>query len=202
MKKKLLFVIIPILLINLMVGCQGGDAPSKMISSSGQRSEKSDFVIYRPPYTDDWLAKGIAIFNQTYKNDINLIVEDFSTGDYEANCAAYRDRVTIELMAGSGPDVIFPYWLDIDLNKTMKNGLFLDLSPYFEQDKDFHKEDYLTNIFEAGCFDGKQYVVPLMVETPFLISNTSKIEEIGLSGLDVGIKIGRASCRERVFVHV
>lgn len=69
----------------------------------------------------------------------------------------------------------------------MKNGLFLDLSPYFEQGKDFHKEDYLTNIFEAGCFDGKQYVVPLMVETPFLISNTSKIEEIGLSGLDVGI---------------
>lgn len=204
--KRILSVFLILALI--LAGCQGGSvseaeqSPEAASSQpAGQQSagpesqgvqEKPDFVIYRPPETGDWLSQGIAAFNMAYHNDLHIVFEDFSTGDLEANMERYQSRLAVELMAGTGPDVIFPamvsgYWINLDLNKAMRNNFFLDLKPYFDQDPNFHAEDYWDNIFDAGCYNGGQYIIPLRIETPLIISNPSKTAEIGIDKVEEDI---------------
>ena len=113
MKRKILSAVLSAAL--LLTGCQGtSGGPGGEASQSEPEvnmEETSEFIIYRPPETPDWLAKAIAQFRQTYR-DVHVTIEDFSTsGTYEERLAQYRDRVTNELMAGEGPDVIFPEFL-------------------------------------------------------------------------------------------
>lgn len=196
MGKNSSFMIVLMLLL-LLTGCQGEDSntpitenPTGQQVGPEQQEEKPDFVIYRPPFTNDWLNNALARFNLRYRNELNIVFEDFSTENpTEEIYTVYQDRLKVELMAGRGPDVVFSQIgfqrrMDMDFNKAMKNQIFLDLKPYFEQDEDFHKGDYWSNIFDAGCYDGKQYIVPLTVDIPIFYSNTSKLSEIGIGNVE------------------
>lgn len=169
----------------LLTGCHGSAVGGDEVSGGepANMEPTGELVIYRPPYTPDWMSAAIVEFRQVYR-DVKVTIEDFSTGEFARNYEEYRDRVTVELMAGEGPDVIFPLYLDMNLSKAMDNRFFLDLKPYMEQDKDFHQEDYLPGIFDGGAVGGGQYIIPLTVQLPIYLSSSQRLEEIGIGEPD------------------
>lgn len=192
MKKIISFVMALSSVIMVLSGCQSSSRKDEFSFESisfpdgaagpENQNEKSDFVIYRPPSAAaEWVMQGLAQFNMAYGKEINIIFEDFSS-----NREGYQQRITTELLAGGGPDVIFLQDARMNYEKVMRIGAFLDLTPYMEQDKDFHKEDYLNHIFDAGCVDGKQYIVPVSVYPPVLIGNATQLESVGIREISKG----------------
>jgi multiple sugar transport system substrate-binding protein len=95
-------------------------------------------------------------FNKQYPN-IKVTV-NYLDGDYTAISEA-TTKVSVELMSGSAGDIV-------DLTgmpgmQYAKNNLIEDLYPYMNNDPEFHKEDYYTNIFQANEYQNKLYIMPI-----------------------------------------
>jgi multiple sugar transport system substrate-binding protein len=110
------------------------------------------------PYSDWKLQYSwkIAAFNKQYPN-IKVTVNCLD-GAYTAVSDAAA-KVSVELMSGTAGDII-------DLNgmpstRYGKNNLLEDLYVYMENDPEFHKEDYYTNVFQAKEYQNKLYAMPM-----------------------------------------
>ena len=182
MKKKLSAILAAAMILTGLTGCQGETASeSPAISAAPVNMEPTDeFVIYRPPYTPDWMSEAIMLFRQMYP-DVKVTIEDFSTtGTFEERCEQYQDRVNNEMVAGGGPDVIFPQYLSTNAYKAMQSGFYLNLTPFFEQDKNFSEENFIPGVFDAGRYQGGQYIVPLTARYPIFIARTPVLAQLGI----------------------
>jgi len=71
----------------------------------------------------------------------------------------YINRISAQLMAGGGPDILAMDVLPID--RFARSGFLEDLSAYMKADPDFNHDDFRTNIFDAAKLDGGLWFVPL-----------------------------------------
>ena len=98
----------------------------------------------------------------------------------------YTERVMNDLASGSGPDILFVDDLySSDIAKIALNGSLLDLTNILAEDPEFSEKDYVEGVFEAGQFNGRQYVIPLAFEAPVSLSSTEKLNEIGFNWADI-----------------
>ena len=182
MKRILSVFLMLALILAGLAGCQGGagKSPSEPAAQPVNMEPTDEFVIYRPPYTPDWLRDTIVLFRQVYP-DVEVTIEDFSTtGDYEERREQYESRVNSELTAGGGPDIIFLGDLSLNPYKAMRENFYLDLTPFLEQDKYFSEDNFLPGVFDAGRYKGKQYIVPVNVRFPMFIARTPVLEQLGI----------------------
>ena len=123
------------------------------------------------------IVEAINTFRRRYP-DVEVIVERVG-GEDERDAGAYLQRVSTELMAGTGPDIIFTHFFD-DIHKTMESGLFMNLSPLWHRDADFTARDYLNPaIMDAGVYRGRRYVIPISFQLPLLFSEGGVLESVG-----------------------
>lgn len=99
-----------------------------------------------------------------------------------------------QIMSGDGPDVfLLPSGsvpgsmgqqeqdgLFRDVEVCMRNGNFADLSAYYDADTELNKEDLQQEIMDAGCYDGKRYVLPIRWDMPVVCADQAKLEKAGL----------------------
>ncbi len=139
-------------------------------------------VIYT--YTGDGYAdmlnqSRITKFAARYDVDVEVVRVD-------GYLPEYTERLLNDLVGGSGPDILFVEDLySSDIAKIALGGNLLDLTDILAEDPDFSEEDYVEGVFEAGQFNGRQYVIPLSFEAPILLSSTEKLEEIGFDWEDI-----------------
>ena len=91
-------------------------------------------------------------------------------------------RLRIQIMAGRGPDVILMprnEELISDPYQSMHNGLFMDISEYYDADTSFRKEDLNETIMEAGVYDGKRYIIPFYYDIPIAYIDVAQFEGQG-----------------------
>ena len=91
-------------------------------------------------------------------------------------------RLRIQIMAGRGPDVILMprnSTLISDPYQSMHNGLFMDISEYYDADTSFRKEDLNETIMEAGVYDGKRYIIPFYYDIPIAYIDVAQFEDQG-----------------------
>ncbi len=118
---------------------------------------------------DRWINQ----FTKIYDVDVEVVSVDGGRPEY-------TERVMNDLVGGSGPDVLFVENLySSDIAKIAMYGNLLDLTDVLASDPDFSEEEYVEGVFEAGQFNGRQYVIPLSFEAPILLSSTEKLEKIG-----------------------
>jgi multiple sugar transport system substrate-binding protein len=86
--------------------------------------------------------------------NVEIIVER-----QEDNKAPYMYRIAIDLLSGTATDLIDLSALDI--NHKAQSGLLVNLYDFMDNDPDFDKSDYYTNVFEAMEYDGGLYAMPL-----------------------------------------
>ncbi len=183
MKRILSMFLMLALMLTGLAGCQGEAAsenPSESAAPVVNTEPTDEFVIYRPPYTPDWLRDTIVLFRQVYP-DVSVTIEDFSTtGTYQERREQYEDRINTELSAGGGPDIVFLEDLSLNPYKAMRGNFYLDLTPFFEQDKYFSEDNFIPGVFDAGQYQGKQYIVPVNVRFPMFIARTPVLEQLGI----------------------
>lgn len=99
------------------------------------------------------------------------------------------EQLRVEIMAGKGPDIFilpttvqyFRENLILDVEQAMRNGLFADLSEYYDADDKLGKESLVSEVMDAGVVDGYRYVLPLRYNLPVAYVNEAQFEAKGLS---------------------
>jgi raffinose/stachyose/melibiose transport system substrate-binding protein len=108
-------------------------------------------------------------FNGAYAGKINIVIEE------SPNYDDYRDKIRINITAGSFPDF---FTLDqVDMNAFLASDKLLDFSPYLDS--------AFKSGFTAGIFDGitdasgKIKVIPYEKAVPVFIYNKSLFAKAG-----------------------
>jgi len=114
-------------------------------------------------------------FRERYP-EVELVIER-TPYDNVNGWDAHYTRLATEVMSGKGPDLFWIESYSMDWYKMMKGGAFANLNCFFENDPDYHKEDYNQPVMEGGRFRGCQYLVPTHYSIPVLLSEKSLLEE-------------------------
>ncbi len=133
----------------------------------------------------------------------------------EVKREAYLETLREKIALGEGPDIyLLPataqlitesptkysyYRLDSlfpDVNAAMQNGVFADLSSYYDNDTELGKEALANVIMEAGCENGKRFVLPLRFDMSTYFVIPSLAEEAGIDTACFAQDLG--SCLEVV----
>lgn len=101
-------------------------------------------------YTNYDLQERIIDFN---KISDNCKIEYRTYEDMEDSEKAFAN----DIIAGKIPDIIDI--TSMDINNFMAKGLFEDLSPYIEKDKEINREYFLDGVLDVTSRDGKNYFV-------------------------------------------
>ena len=135
-------------------------------------------------YTDygtsaNFLDAAVSLYNQQYPDRMVTAEKFFADGSIENSDAATQQMLT-EVMAGSGPDLIFFSGSGTDIEKMVRRGVFADMEPYFEADN-FDWSGYNQAVMDAGVWDGHRLVIPLQYNFPMLYTSQTALDETGFS---------------------
>jgi multiple sugar transport system substrate-binding protein len=139
-------------------------------------TQTGELVIVMPPWGGVWLDPVISRYKEIYPN-VNLIIENDGNNQ---NPYAYGVRISAELAAGKGPDIIFPsHMFEADNYKMANAGAFLDLNELIEQDTGWSLDDYVKGVLDGGIYKGKRYVIPTGYSVNVFVTLSSNLSGIG-----------------------
>ena len=164
--KKFVSILLAVVLIFSVLTCVGCEADKK---------EKNTITYYH--YEPQVSTVSFLIYDYNKK---------FGNTDYKINVVEFDDmkemasRLSTEIMAGKGPDIITSGELEMlssSTEKLIKQGTFANLDDIFDDDLSDDKldlSDYNSNILNAGVYEGKRYYLPVVFEPQILL--TSSVE--------------------------
>ncbi len=186
MKNRALALTLSLALLCLcaLAAC-GVEAPSM-----ADLTPTSELVIYNPYYSirGSVINSAIARFKERYP-DVEVKTELFRIDLFNPApllVEQYKTRMSTELLAGEGPDVVFldPQYFD-NIDKLASGGFLEDLNPYFEADADFDISKYYAPIFDSGLNDGKRVFVPYHFRLPSYVSSEERLQAAGIDPASV-----------------
>ena len=113
--------------------------------------------------------------------------------------SAYLQQLRTQITQGRGPDAyllptadrfivddggtrafytVEPLFADVAL--AMKNGLFRDLSPWYDTDTELGKESLNTAVMDGGVLDGSRYVLPLHYDMTVIYAQLDALQGTGI----------------------
>jgi multiple sugar transport system substrate-binding protein len=137
---------------------------------------------------DNFLKDAIAKFEEKYK-DIKIQVKEYSpmpegvggggktvmiNNDDSRDVEKYVSAVNTEIMSGNGTDIIALE--NLPFEKYSQKGLLADLKTLMDNDKNFHKEEYYTNIIDALNINNKSYAIPVRFGISMLSANKTVLD--------------------------
>lgn len=151
-------------------------------SGCGTVEEKDDSLWVLADVGESRLIDKVAQSFQQAHPDVPLRIEYVPRDAGEREL--YLERVRTKIMAGQGPDV---FWLNkysevfSNVEQSMHNGLFLDISAYYDEDTALPKDGFAQSIMEVGVVDGARYILPLRYNFPVLYVDTQQLASAGIS---------------------
>ena len=123
--------------------------------------------------------------------DVEIVIERIPK---ENGREEVLQRLRTELMIGEGPDVLLLPALPTDnkdligyveplvpdVQQAMHNGLFLDISAYYDADTELDKDALNQDIMNVGLLDNARYVLPWCYDLPVVCVNKNAFAESGL----------------------
>lgn len=139
-------------------------------------------------------------FQEKYPN-VTVKLDILPTGDEER--AVYLQKIRTQIMGGGGPDVylmptsnVVPTGTSMkvmdknveplfrDVKSVMDNGVFYDISEFYDQDPNLDKDALNTSVMDGGVMGGARFLLPLRYEFGVYAVDRENLEE---KGYDVGI---------------
>ena len=202
MKRKLHTLMILGILSVLMVGCSNHKQASSVLRVVTEQST-SDGMNYQT-------RQAAEAFEAEYEDWI-VQIEVIPTDPSEREI--YLQQLRTRIMSGDGPDIyllptgssltsdsptehsqenllteiavepLFP-----DVVQAMDNGVFADISSYYDADTDLNTAALNQDIMDSGVMDGRRYVLPLRYTMPLLLIDpekelSPKLQEAGILAL-------------------
>lgn len=98
-------------------------------------------------------------------NKLRKVAREFNKAhkDCRIEIKLYEDeehtKMAMDMISGKVPDIFPMYSLDIPMEQLVEKGILADLTPYYESDKEIHKEDIIPSVLEAMKINDKLYSV-------------------------------------------
>ena len=92
----------------------------------------------------------------------------------------FFSQVRMELASGEADYLLFCMQGHLDPVQLSKNGLLLDLQPYFDSDPEIDQGEYFSQILEAYSVDGKLPTIPMSVMYNAVYLNRPLLEKNGI----------------------
>jgi len=109
------------------------------------------------------------------------------------NSEQYSDmntKLSTELMAGAGPDIIiFDDNTFKSLYKVTNSGVFTDLNELIRKDNEFKASDYYQSILDCGVYNDKRFYIPLEFSIPFFRTTDSILKKNNIFVDQAGLTI-------------
>ena len=186
MKRIVSLLLVALLLVSLLPGCKN--------------VETIWIVMEEHEAMERHVRNIIKLFKEQYPN-VEFELETLPNGnkrgdDYKDARDATLQRLRSAIMAGKGPDIfLLPSttttyeMLFEDVNLAMRNGLFEDVSEYYDADTELRTEELISGVMDAGVVDGARYILPLRYEMPVAYVDVAQFEALGgsLDMFDGGI---------------
>lgn len=172
-RNALIFLLSVLIAGSLLVGCTA--------ASPGRSDE---FVICTGRSSASFCNQLLSSFKTAYPNIVfrleTLPVSSSDPMEREA-VEAKMEKLRTEIMSGRGPDLFLlsahDRLLIADPDKSMRAGVFLDLSPYMEQlAKDL---DLNETVLAAGAVGDAQYLIPLSYSLPGVVAAAEHLAGCG-----------------------
>lgn len=179
MKKAMLRIFIPLLLITMLYGCGSRKTEAFVWQDTPTVPQKNESLTI---FCMDWQKSGkmVQLALTRYRAlhpdvDVNLEMPEYI--DYDTSSETYQ-HVAAEVMAGKGPDILLLDGMYLDMEKLVRQGIFADMEPFFEADG-FDWTPYQQTVMNGGVYNGKRYIIPLSYDFPLLITTREALEETG-----------------------
>lgn len=183
--------LIVLLIIFSFCACNAQDAQSHSIEyeEDAQSHSKELWVVTERTdrYGMNSQAQKLATqFEKTHKN-VSVRIDILPENGEERE--TYLEQLRTEIMAGKGPDI---YLLPVtsyrsteqlfqDVTQCMYNGIFCDISEFYESDAELNTEGLVTAVMDAGTIGDARYVLPLRYDLPVAYVNNTLWEETGMN---------------------
>lgn len=200
MKKICILSLIVVMAAGMLSGCASSDKKKGAANQgSGQKeeagepgTEAADDAAGKPEITI-WVDAGNEYYVRMLAGDYYdekqkdeeyaKSLPDVSWNLVDKSCLSpgqFRSALQKELDAGGGPDIIF---MDKDSGvspqELAESGALLEIGDATGSGKGLNLE-YAAGTLEAGRLDGKQYAVPMQMNTPVLYGLKSDLQAAGL----------------------
>ena len=140
---------------------------------------------------NDLLEDLAASYEELHEN-VSFEIEYLS--DEKEERESQLDRLRTEMLAGDGPDIFLlsgrvpiqqnePLFVDVE--QSMYNGMFHDLSAYYNADTELKTEEFNETIMAAGTIGEARYILPFYYDLPVIQVNEAALGEYGLTIEDV-----------------
>lgn len=168
--KKMLCFILSVLLISLpLFGCGGEEDNTVHTNNITYYTIKDTYSL-----GSDWVYD----YNKSCENDGDKIeIVEFESKD------ALKSKLTTELMAGGGPDLMDEFTIDsagLSIEKLIETDAFYNLDELINEDESNEKID-LTKLnpkaLESGISNGKRFCIPLYYIPKFLLTTEEKFSK-------------------------
>lgn len=180
MKKLLSTVLATALAASMLAGCGSAPASGSTGASGSQGSaaatgEKTDLMLWMPPYATDgealdqqWWSETLAPWAE--EHNVELTIEIIPWGNYE-------EKYLTAFSSGQGPDVGYMY-------NEMFND-FIDMGALEPLEEYFSEEDTANYIYyDKGYMKGAQYALPFVVgNARVMFFNMDILNEAGVTEL-------------------
>ena len=174
--KRILALMLSLLLLLSLSACavQPGEDYAEFVPPE----ETDTLVVYENPIMSDLIDRALTLFKRKYP-DVNVEYRRYSFAQYDE----MTTTLNAELAAGEGPDIFWDYSFNYDFSKvkSMENGVYTDLEPFFAWDDEIDLADYNEAALNAGMYMGHRYMVPLYFETMVWITTQEVLDEAGLN---------------------
>ena len=187
--KKIIRILILVLILLTLVGCGRKEYNGEPLelwlvteeSRSGGMNAQAEMVMEQ--------------FKELYPN---VTIRMDILPQSEESRSAYLKKIRSEIMSGGGPDLYLmptyamgypedvrsstPYMepLFASVPKQMYNGIFTDISQYYDADDALGKDGLVTGVMDAGVMDDARYVLPLWYSYDVLLVNMDAMAEQGI----------------------
>lgn len=188
-RKSVIPLIFMLLLSVILPGCQNAPTGSQQIdgttiSLNAETAEEPEiqeeielWVMHDEPTMPDPAILSYAIKQFENKHSHVTIRLERVPSDEIA-----RQQLRVQIMAGKGPDIYVIHGsssLFTDVYQAMYNGLFTDISTYYDTDTALNKEFLHKTIMDAGIIDGMRFVLPLRYDFPVAYVDVEQFKAAG-----------------------
>ncbi|MDE6852369.1 MAG: extracellular solute-binding protein, partial [Lachnospiraceae bacterium] len=173
MRRLLAAVLISVLIVSSLTGCQGKKPEPGDIAGYDEGEEYLSIWVHSIEDTDEGRCyrASVEAFNEKYDGkyyaDIEFIPRNDSGG-------GYSDKINASVMSGDLPDV-----LTVDgpnIAAYASNGIIQPLTELSEEER----SRYLESIIDQGTYDDKLYALGAMESSVGLYYNKEILEEAGV----------------------
>lgn len=188
MNRRLYSFVTLCILIMLSGGCSNSEEEAFVLRVVTEQST-SDGMNYQAKQA----AESFEAEHENWVVQIEVIPTDPSEREI------YLQQLRTQIMSGDGPDIyLLPTGSSLtsdsptehsqenllteiaveplfsDVTQTMKNGVFADISSYYDADMNLNTATLNPDIMDAGVVDGSRYVLPLRYTMPLLLTDPEK----------------------------